>query len=432
MPTDFVSVGELLSHLKEVGGLEERAQTIQDFIDKDNEYGRYLEKGPSSFTNIVEEHSGEKRECILWNVNHYLGLNRNVNVIEKACHALRQFGTGSGTSASSCGMTSLHKEIEQKLCEWVGKENAVLFPTGFTTNLGAISSLAGNKDLIIFDRDCHSSIINGIRLSQAKKWISFKHNDAADLKVKLQRFENSFENIFVIVESAYSMSGDLAPLKEIVRLKKSSKFYLYVDEAHTFGIYGEKGQGYCYEQGISDQVDFIISTLSKATASIGGFFAANQKYCSLIRFSDPYLFQACITPADAAVILATLEEIENNPSFINQLHAKNNYMRSLLTSKGFNLGNSKSPIIPIFIEDHHKLRLIVNELYLQGIYSTPIVYPAVKMNQGRIRLIVNYAHTVEQIDYTVQVLEDICRKHQVIDNTDSDLLVMGVGRTYGY
>ncbi|TJY41753.1 aminotransferase class I/II-fold pyridoxal phosphate-dependent enzyme [Cohnella pontilimi] len=426
MSSDFVSIGELLAHLKEVNDLEERAQSLQDFVDKDNEYGRYLENGPATLMNVVSEHTGEKRECILWNVNHYLSLNRNSNVIEKASHALRQFGTGCGTAASSCGMTSLHKEIEQKLSKSVGKESAVLFPTGFTTNLGAISCLAGNKDLIIFDRECHSSIINGIRLSKAKKWISFKHNDVADLKAKLQRFGDAFENIFVIVESAYSLSGDLAPLKEITSLKKTHKFYLYVDEAHTFGIYGDKGQGYCYELGISDQVDFIISTLSKATASVGGFFAADQKYCSLIRFSDPYLFQACLTPADAAVVLAALEEIENNPSFIRRLHDKNKYMRGLLTSKGFNLGNSKSPIIPIFIEDHHKLKLVVNELYLQGIYSTPIYYPAVKMNQGRIRLIVNYAHTKEQIDYTVQVLEDICRKHQVIGNKDSDLFVINL------
>lgn len=426
MSADFVSIGEVLTYLKEVNDLEDRAQMIQDFIDKDNEYGRYLENGPGTFVNVVTEHSGEKKECILWNVNHYLSLNRNDNVIEKACLALRQFGTGCGTSASSCGMTSLHKEIEHKISELVGKENAVLFPTGFTTNLGAISSLVGNKDLVIFDRECHSSIINGVRLSKAKKWMSFKHNDVFDLKEKLQRYENSFENVFVIIESAYSMSGDLAPLKEITSLKESHKFYLYVDEAHTFGIYGEKGQGYCHEQGIKDQVDFIISTFSKATASVGGFFAANQKYCSLIRFSDSYLFQACLTPGDAAVILATLEEIENNPSLIHKLHANNNYMRNLLTSKGFNLGNSKSPIIPIFIEDHNKLRLVVNELYLQGIYSTPIVYPAVKMNQGRIRLVVNYAHTKKQIDYTVKTLEDICRKHQVIDNRDGNLLTANI------
>ena len=417
---DFNSIGEVLAYLKvaNITNVDERAKIIQDFVDNENKnagnaHDRYLENGASTFMNVITEYSGVKKECILWCVNHYLSLNRNVDVIEKACAALRQFGTGCGTSASSCGMSSLHKEIEKRVATLVAKEEAVLFSTGFTANLGSISYIASNKDLIIFDRESHSSIINGIRLSKAK-WISFKHNSIFDLERKLKKYEGSYENIFVVVESAYSMSGDLSPLKEIASLKKSHSFYLYVDEAHTFGIYGDKGQGYCYEQGVTDEVDFIMSTLSKATASIGGFFASKHKYCALLRWSDPYIFQACLTPADAAVVLASLDEIENNPLMIKELHAKNQYMRDSLISKGFNLGNSKSPIIPIAIEDQNKLRMVVNELYQQGIYSTPIVFPAVKVNEGRIRLILNYAHTKEQIDYTVETLEKICKKYQVI------------------
>jgi 8-amino-7-oxononanoate synthase len=418
--SNYKSIGEVLAYLKNknISNIEERAKIIQDFIDKENlgdgnAHDRYLENGSSTLMNVISEHSGIKKECILWCVNHYLSLNRNINVIEKTCNALHRFGTGCGTSAPSCGMSSLHKEIEKRVAKMVGKEEAVLFPTGFTANLGSISFLAGNKDLIIFDRDCHSSMINGIILSKAKS-IPFKHNNVADLEKKLQRYENSFENIFVLVESAYSMSGDLSPLIEISGLKKSYSFYLYVDEAHSFGIYGEKGQGYCYEQGVSDKVDFIMSTLSKATSSVGGFLASEHRYCSLLRWSDAYTFQACLTPADAAVILACLDEIEDNPEIIKELHSKNKYMRDLLISKKFNLGQSQSPIIPIMIEDHNKLRIVVNELFHEGVYSTPIVYPAVKMNEGRIRLILNYAHTKEQIDYTVEALERICKKYQII------------------
>jgi glycine C-acetyltransferase len=422
MSYDFISMGEVLSYLKKenITNIEERAKYIQDFIDQAKEstgnpyaFDRYLENGASTVMNVVSEDFGTKKECILWCVNHYLSLNRNINVIEKACSALHQFGTGCGTSASSCGMSSLHKEIEKRVAKLVGKERAVLFPTGFTANLGSISYMVGKKDLIIFDRECHSSIINGVKLSEAK-WISFKHNNVADLETKLNKYGSSYENIFVVVESAYSMSGDLSPIKEITSLKKSYDFYLYVDEAHTFGIYGEKGQGYCYALGVTDEVDFIMSTLSKATASIGGFFASKQKYCSLLKWSDSYIFQACITPVDAAVVLASLDEIENNPLIIKELHAKNQYMRDLLVSKGFNLGNSKSPIIPIFIEDYNKLIMVVDELYEKGIYSTPITYPAVKVNEGRIRLIINYAHTKEQIDYSVEVLEKVCKKYEII------------------
>ncbi len=432
MNSNFSSMGEVLAHLQKenINNLESRAGYIQGFIDKENkehgyEYDRYMEFGAANFTNVVTEHSGSKKECILWCVNHYLSLNRNKNVIEKACNALRDFGTGCGTSAASCGMSSLHKEVEKNVAKLVGKEKAVLFPTGFTANVAAISYLAGRQDLIIFDRECHSSIVNGLKLSEAK-WISFKHNNVSDLKMKLRKYQNSYQNIFVVVESAYSMSGDLAPLKDIVALKKLNKFYLYVDEAHTFGIYGDKGQGYCHEQGVTQDVDFIMSTLSKATASIGGFIAAKQEFCSLLKWSHPYVFQACLTPADAAVVLACLEEIENNPGMITELHEKNRYMRKLLESKGFNLGLSQSPVIPIFIENHNKLRTVVSELYQEGIYSTPICFPAVKLHEGRIRLILNVGHSKEQIDRTVNALERICIKHGIIRSCDEEMVMRKV------
>lgn len=416
----FFSMGEVLASLKKskVTNIDERASLIQGFIDRANqgagyEYDRYMELGAGSFGNVVTEHDGSKKECILWCVNHYLSLNRNLRVIERAAEELHRFGTGCGTSAASCGMSSLHKQIEQRVASLVGKEQAILYPTGFTANLAAISYLAGKDDLIIFDRESHASLINGLKLAEAK-WLSFKHNNVRDLALKLHKYRNSYQNIFVVVEAAYSMSGDLAPLKEIIALKQSCDFYLYVDEAHSFGIYGDQGQGYCFEQGVSDQVDFIMATLSKATASIGGFVAARKEYCSLLKWSDPYVFQACIPPADAAVILASLDEIETHPELISELHAKNRYMRELLVGRGFNLGASQSPIIPIFIEDHRKLQLVVRELYQEGIYSTPICFPAVKVDEGRIRLILNAAHTREHIHATVDALERICRQHQLI------------------
>lgn len=414
----FISIAEVLAYLKEedICDIEERAEVIREFLDQEakkgigNAYDRYLENGASSAANVVTLYPRSSKECIMWCVNHYLSLNRNENVIEKAHNALKQYGTGCGTSAVSCGMAALHKEIESRVAKLVGKEEAVLFPTGFTANLGSIGYLVGDRDLILSDGECHSSIINGCRLTSAKR-IVFKHNDLVDLEKKLKKYGGAYENVFVLVESAYSMSGDLSPLKEIIGLKKSYKFYLYVDEAHTFGFYGEKGQGYCYEQGVTDEVDFIMSTLSKSTASIGGFLAAEHKYCALARYNHAYMFQACLTPPDAAVILACLDEIENHPEMIKELHDKNKYMRDLLKAKKFNLGKSQSPIIPIMIPSPLKLLVVVNDLYQEGIYSTPVVYPAVQRNEGRIRLILNLAHTKEQIDYTVETLEKICKKH---------------------
>lgn len=418
MIDNFISLSEVLAYLKteDISDIEERAETIQAFLDKEasqgigNAYDRYLENGSSTVATVISDIPKASKECIMWCANHYLSLNRNKTVIEKAYKAMNQYGTGCGTSAPSCGMSSLHKEIEARIAKLVGKEAAVLFPTGFTSNVGSISYLVGDRDLILLDGESHSSMISGSRLTNAKK-MPFKHNDMADLEKKLKKYGSSYENVFVLVESAYSMSGDLSPLKEIVALKKTYNFYLYVDEAHTFGLYGDKGQGYCYEQGVSDDVDFLVTTLSKATASIGGIFAAKHKYCLLVRYTPAYLFQACLTPPDAATILACLDEIENHPEMIKELHEKNRYMRDLLNEKKFNLGQSQSPIIPIMIPSPIKLFTVVNELYKEGIYSTPVVYPAVQRNEGRIRFVLNLGHTKQQIDYTVDTLERICKKH---------------------
>lgn len=325
-----------------------------------------------------------------------------------------EYGTGSGTSALSGGMSTLHKLLEQKLQQLIGKESVLLFPTGFTTNLGCLSALPGKKDLIIFDRECHASIIDGVKLS-GKKWVTFKHNNLRDLEQKLSKYSCEYQNIFVVVESAYSMSGDLAPLQGIVALKQKYKFLVYVDEAHTFGIYGKNGAGYCEHLGIVEEIDFIAATLSKATASIGGFVALKSKYVPLLHWrATTYTFQACLTPGDAAAILASLEEIENDPAIIESLHKNNQYMRRRLKSAGFDLGTSASPIIPIFISDVEKLQAFNKELYSRGIFSVSIFYPVVKPHEGRIRFVVSAAHTIEQIDTTVNILHELGLKYGVI------------------
>jgi 8-amino-7-oxononanoate synthase len=389
--------------------------------------GRYTQAGSSVSAKVQsavsdsiadsfweEDEKQKLQECILWCINHYLGLNRNQRVIDKVCKAVQEYGTGSGTSALSGGMSTLHKKVEQKLQQLIGKESVLLFPTGFTANLGCLSALPGKKDLIIFDRECHASIIDGVKLS-GKKWVTFKHNNLSDLEQKLQKYKHEYENIFVVVESAYSMSGDMAPLQEIVNLKQKHKFFIYVDEAHTFGIYGKNGAGYCSHLGIVKEIDFIASTLSKATASIGGFVALKSKYVPLLHWrATTYTFQACLTPGDAAAILASLEEIENNPYLIKSLHEKNQYMRRCLKNVGFDLGTSASPIIPIFIPNVKTLQAFNKELYSRGIFSVSIFYPVVKPHQGRIRFTLSAAHTMEQIDTTVKILHELGLKYGVI------------------
>jgi glycine C-acetyltransferase len=375
---------------------------------------RYTEFGSDVVGTIISESSQTKNECILWCINHYLGLNRNENVIDKVCQAVKTYGTGCGTSAISGGMSSLHKAVELKLKNLIGKESVMLFPTGYTTNLGFFSAFPGKNDLVIFDRESHASLIDGIKMS-GRKWLTFKHNNISDLQIKLEKCAGNFENIFVVVESAYSMSGDLAPLAEIVDLKQQYKFFLYVDEAHTFGIYGKNGAGYCDQLDLVNKVDFIAATLSKATASIGGFIATKSQYIPLLQWrAKTYIFQACLTPPDAATVLASLEEIENNPRIIATLHENNKYMRGKLISLGFDLGKSQSPIIPIFFPDEAKIMALNKELFANGIFSVTLFYPIVKPKEGRIRFIVSSAHTKAQIDKTVDILYELSIKHNIL------------------
>ncbi|MGE4169626.1 MAG: aminotransferase class I/II-fold pyridoxal phosphate-dependent enzyme [Candidatus Margulisiibacteriota bacterium] len=362
----------------------------------------------SSVEGIVQDpNTGAQKNAILWCINHYTGLNRDPRVIQAAQKALAQYGTSAGTSAMSCGHNSLHKHLEIKLASLVGKEDALYFPTGYSTNLGAISGLATKKDLIIFDRESHASIIDGIRLSGAT-FLSFRHNDVNDLEKKLSSIKDQFLNVFVVVESAYSMSGDLAPLQAICELKKQFKFFLYVDEAHTFGFYGQRGAGLCSELGVTEQVDFLMSTLSKATASVGGFIACAKKFRALLEWAaNAYIFQAACSPADTAAVIASLEILEKDSSITKRLHQNNIYMRTLLLESGFELGHSKSPVIPIFIDNEEALLKASQSLLNAGIFTVSVVYPAVKRGNGRLRFIVTANHTFQQIEKTVQKLKDL-------------------------
>src|SRR6266567_1109177 len=318
---------------------------------------RLRRSGVSDVSTIAGALEDPARDCVIWSINHYLGLNRHPYVIEKASEAIREFGTGCGTSAISGGMNLLHRQIEARLSEWLGKSGVMLFPTGFTANMGVLAALCQPDDHVLIDDESHASIRDGVRLSRARKWISFQHNSIADIERKLESSSRECRGkIVVVVEAAYSMSGDICPLRELVALKNRYDFFLVVDEAHSFGLYGTAGRGLCYAEGVTAGVDFIISTFSKSTASIGGFVATERKFVSYFQWSsNAYAFQACFSPADAAAILASMDVMEREPEIISGVHEKNRYMRTLLREAGFDLGTSESPVIPVYIPVTTKL-----------------------------------------------------------------------------
>lgn len=414
-------LGQLRGELRRRGvtGLSEVADEFQRIREEQAEAHMFssdlfTERGSDTHAAIVSATTGESQDCVVWSLNLYLGLNREPRVIEKTREAVARYGTGSGTSAPSGGLNTMHQEIARRVADMVEMESAILFPTGYSANLGALSTLPGQDDLILLDRECHASMFDGVRMS-GKKYAVFRHNDVADLADKLERYGPRHGTVFVVVESAYSMSGDLAPLREIAALKQRYDFMLYVDEAHTFGFYGDQGRGLCYEMGVCDDVDFIMSTFSKATASSGGFLAAKQKYLTLLQAtSTAYIFQACLTPPDAATILAALDEIRDHPEHARRLHENNAYMRTLLRDEGFELGSSQSPVIPVYVPELEELYRLCAHLHVDGIFSVPVTYPAVGANEGRIRFIVNAHHTREQIERTVGSLAGHARALGII------------------
>lgn len=360
--------------------------------------------GGADATAQVENARGEVRDCILWTHNMYLGLNREPRVIEKTARALEAYGTGAGASPPVGGFTGPHAALARRLAQMLGKERAVLCATGYAANVSALSGLPARGDLVLLDRESHASLLQGAALSGAR-WMAFRHNDLDDLARMLEREAGNHPNVYVAVESAYSMSGDLCPLADLVALKRRHGFRLYVDEAHTFGFYGAGGRGYCAEQGVLDEVDFVAATFSKATAALGGFVAGRASHCTLLELSArSFLAQACFPPALAATVLAALDEIETNEALAQTLHANNRYMRRRLAEAGFDLGASESPIIPIRVADVAALYELAARLAADGVFAQPITEPGVARGESRLRFVVTARHTRAQIDFTVDAL----------------------------
>lgn len=378
-------------------------------------YENYTELGSDSFGPITNSRTGRTKDCIIWPINHYLGLNRHPYVIQKAKEALDAYGAGCGTSAMSGGHNALHKKLESRLAGIFDKEDALLFTTGYSANVGALSGLAkrGNN-LILIDREAHASLVDGCKLAKAK-YLPFKHNSIEDLENKLEKYSEKYSNIFVVVESVYSMTGDIAPLEHMIKLKEMFDFRLFVDEAHAFGLYGKKKAGLCQHLNISKDVDFIMTTLSKATGSIGGVVATTKEFVTLLQVeANAYLFQAALPPPDTAAVYAALDCMQKYPEIIDSVWEKTVYLRKNLKDMGFDIGEGESPIVPVYIRDSEILMKMGKDLFEGGIFTTSVAYPVVHHNEVRFRLIVNESHTYEHIDYTLQKLEELGKKYNLL------------------
>lgn len=367
-------------------------------------YGKVVRTGSASHGAVADPGTGEQQDAVIWTTNLYLGLNRDDEVVEEACRAVRRLGTGMGISAAGSGRTDLHLAFEREFAALVGKPSACLFPTGYTASLGAIAGTVTEHDVVVMDQLSHASLVDGARLSGARVR-TFRHNDVEDLHRVLEAEASPEHTTLVVLESVYSMGEGPAPVAEIVRAAKAHGALTLVDEAHSFGLYGEGGAGLCAAEGVTDEVDFVVSTLSKALGSIGGVVAAREDRVDLLRTSArAYVFQASTSPADVAAALAALRRLGASDHLRERVRATARHLRRLLGEAGYDVDPGEGLIVAPRVADGPRLRAIARGLYRRGIHTSAVSYPIVERGQGRLRFICSATHSREDVERTVAAL----------------------------
>jgi 8-amino-7-oxononanoate synthase len=348
------------------------------------------------------------KDVLMFGSNSYLGLTTHPKLKEASKQAIDKYGSGCAGSRFLNGTLDLHLELEEKLARFVGKEEAIVFSTGFQVNLGVLSSLPGRHDYIIIDDLDHACIIDGARLSFAKV-LKYRHNDMASLEKILSKLnEDSIK--LIAVDGVFSMEGDLCKLPEIVNLAKKYKANIMIDDAHGLGVVGKQGRGTASHFGLTDDVDLIMGTFSKSLASIGGFIASDFNTINFLKHNARSLiFSASIAPANAASVIAALEIMENEPERLAKLWENTHFAMDMLREKGFDIGHTETPIVPIMIRDDFKTFELTKRLLEDGIFVNPVVSPAVPSSSSLLRYSLMATHTKEQIEESITKIHKISK-----------------------
>jgi 8-amino-7-oxononanoate synthase len=354
------------------------------------------------------------RRTLMCGSNNYFGLSFHPHVIAAAQAALERDGAGTTGSRAANGSYAAHRRLEQAFADAYGKPHAMVFSTGYQANLGVISALCSASDTIILDVESHASIYDGARLSGARMF-AFRHNSAADLARKLARVEQT-RHCLVVAEGLYSISGDIGALREIAAVCRQAGAFLMIDEAHSFGVYGERGLGCAEAQGVLDSVDFIVGTFSKALAGIGGFAVSHHHELRLLHFaSRPYVFTASGSPANVAGVEAALAILLHDRTLRDQLWDNVRQVRAGLTRLGFRIGATESPIVPIEIGTAEQAVTVWAALLGAGLYANIVLPPACRPDACLLRTSYSAAHTPAQIDQALAIFEQVGRTLQVIE-----------------
>lgn len=376
------------------------------------------EKGIYPYFREIEGKQGTEVEMgghkvLMFGSNAYTGLTGDDRVIEAGVAAMRKYGSGCAGSRFLNGTLDIHVQLEKELAEYVGKDEALCFATGFTVNSGVIPQLVGREDYIICDDRDHASIVDGRRLSFAT-CLKYKHNDMEDLERQLQKCSPKSVKL-IVVDGVFSMEGDLCNLPEIVKLKHKYDATIMVDEAHGLGVFGRQGRGVCDYFGLTDEVDLIMGTFSKSLASIGGFIAADKTIINWLRHNArTYIFSASATPAATACAREAIRILKSEPERLAHLWEVTNYALKRFREEGFEIGDTQSPIIPLYVRDVEKTFLVTAKAFEEGVFINPVIPPACAPQDTLVRFALMANHTIEEVDRGVKILAKVFKELDII------------------
>ncbi|MCM1310685.1 MAG: pyridoxal phosphate-dependent aminotransferase family protein [Bacteroides sp.] len=353
------------------------------------------------------------RKVLMFGSNCYTGLVNDPRIKEAAIEAIKKYGTGCAGSPFLNGTLDLHKKLEARIAEYIGKEDVMIYSTGFGVNLGVVSCLTGREDYILWDEQDHASIIEGRRLSFSQS-LKYKHNDMASLEKQLQKCDPDKVKL-IVTDGVFSMEGDVANVPEICRLAKQYNASVMVDEAHSIGVFGKGGRGVCDHFGCTNDVDLVMGTFSKSFASLGGFIATDKEITNFLRHhSRSYIFTASITPASTAAALKAIDIMEQEPERQQNLWDLTNFALEGFRNMGAEIGNTSTPIIPLYIRDNMKTFKVTTDLFNEGIFVNPVVSPAVAPQDTLIRFSLMATHTKEQVSRALEAIERVFKANGIL------------------
>jgi 8-amino-7-oxononanoate synthase len=363
----------------------------------------------SEDTAVVIE--GQKR--IMLGSNNYLGLTHHPMVLEAASRALSRYGSGCTGSRFLNGTLDLHLQLEHALAEFLGKEECLVFSTGYQANLGLISGLISRGEVVYLDKLDHASIVDGAKMSYGDT-LRFQHGDLDGLDRMIERTKNS-RGAMIIVDGVYSMEGDIANVPELARIAKKHGLALTLDDAHSIGVLGPNGEGTAAHFGMTDDVDLIAGTFSKSLASIGGFVAGSENVIHYLKHhSRPLIFTASLPPSNTAGVLAALEVLKREPERRTQLWANTRRLHEGMRSLGYDIGETETPIVPVLIGPMETTFVFWRKLFDAGVFTNPVMPPAVPPSQCRLRTSLMATHTFDQIDFCLDQFSRIGKELGVI------------------